>query len=70
MKKKYSLTFPQQNIWLVNSLYNNSKVNLITGIININKGTVGIIKQTIATASELINTEKFALYFRNKSENG
>lgn len=38
MEKKYSLTFPQQNIWLVNSLYNNSKVNLITGIININKG--------------------------------
>lgn len=38
MEKKYSLTFPQQNIWLVNRLYNNSKVNLITGIININKG--------------------------------
>lgn len=37
MENKYNLTFPQQNIWLVNSLYNNSKANLITGIININK---------------------------------
>lgn len=37
MENKYDLTFPQQNIWLVNSLYNNSKANLITGIININK---------------------------------
>lgn len=38
MNERYSLTFPQQNIWLENRLYGNSNVNLITGIININKG--------------------------------
>ena len=38
MNEKYNLTFPQQNIWLENKIYGNSKVNLITGIININKG--------------------------------
>ena len=38
MNERYSLTFPQQNIWLEDRLYGNSKVNLITGIININKG--------------------------------
>ena len=38
MNEKYNLTFPQQNIWLEDRLYGNSKVNLITGIININKG--------------------------------
>ena len=37
MNERYSLTFPQQNIWLENRLYGNSNVNLITGIININK---------------------------------
>ena len=37
MNEKYNLTFPQQNIWVENILYGNSKVNLITGIININK---------------------------------
>lgn len=38
MEKRYDLTFPQENIWLVNKLFNSSKTNLITGIININKG--------------------------------
>ena len=38
MNEGYSLTFPQQNIWLEDRLYGNSKVNLSTGIININKG--------------------------------
>lgn len=37
MDNKYSLTFPQHNIWLVNSMYNSSKFNFIVGVININK---------------------------------
>lgn len=36
MENKYSLTFPQHNIWLVNSMYNSSKFNFIVGSININ----------------------------------
>ena len=38
MENKYELTFPQKNILLVDEVYKDSKVNLITGIININKG--------------------------------
>lgn len=48
MRNKYSLTFPQQNIWLVNNLYNSSRTNLITGIININKNfNVDFCKETV-----------------------
>src|SRR5574344_619568 len=35
--EKYDLTFSQQNIWLLEKMYNNSNVNSITGIIEIKK---------------------------------
>lgn len=48
MEGRYNLTFPQKNIWLENKLYNSSSVNLITGIININKGfNIGYCKEAI-----------------------
>lgn len=35
--KMYDLTFPQRNIFLVDKVYKDTSINMITGIININK---------------------------------
>ncbi len=37
MDNKYSLTFPQKNIWLVEKFFGKSPINTIVGILNINK---------------------------------
>lgn len=34
---KYGLTYPQKNIWLVDKFYGNTAINVIAGIIEINK---------------------------------
>ena len=66
MEKRYDLTFPQENIWLVNKLYNSSKTNLITGIININKGFNEI---NCAKAVNLVIKNNDALRIKIKVEN-
>lgn len=66
MEKRYDLTFPQENIWLVNKLYNSSKTNLITGIININKGFKEI---NCAKAVNLVIKNNDALRIKIKVEN-
>ena len=37
MENKYSLTFPQKNIWLVEKFFGKSPINTIVGIFNVNK---------------------------------
>jgi len=37
MENKYSLTFPQKNIWLVEEFFGKSSINTIVGILNINR---------------------------------
>lgn len=37
MENKYSLTFPQKNIWLVETFYDNKRMNIISGSLKINK---------------------------------
>ena len=37
MENKYSLTFPQKNIWLIEKFFGKSPINTIVGIFNINK---------------------------------
>ena len=37
MENKYSLTFPQKNIWLVEEFFGKSPINTIVGIFNVNK---------------------------------
>ena len=66
MEKRYDLTFPQENIWLVNKLFNSSKTNLITGIININKGFNEI---NCAKAVNLVIKNNDALRIKIKVEN-
>ena len=36
--EKYNLTFPEENIWLVENFYNLQKINIISGSLIINKG--------------------------------
>ncbi|MDO4283630.1 MAG: amino acid adenylation domain-containing protein [Clostridia bacterium] len=36
-KKSYKLTFPQNNIWLIDRIYQDTAINMITGIINLEK---------------------------------
>ena len=35
--KKYELTFPQKNIWMVENFYDNQKINIISGSFCINE---------------------------------
>lgn len=37
MENKYSLTFPQKNIWLVEKFFGKSPINTIVGIFNVNR---------------------------------
>ena len=37
MENKYSLTFPQKNIWLVEEFFGKSPINTIVGIFRINR---------------------------------
>ena len=56
-----------------NTSDNGIKIQLANGkdgILNISKGTTGIIKQAIVSAQTLVDSDKFALYFRNSSISG
>ena len=48
MENKYSLTFPQKNIWLVENFYDNKKINIISGSLYINSDfNVHLAEKTI-----------------------
>ena len=62
MANKYSLTFPQKNIWLVENFYESKKINSISGSLKIYKDfDVNIAKQTINKFVELNDAMRIKL---------
>ena len=62
-KEMYELTSPQNNIWLIDRVYENSSINLITGITNIEKDfSVKICKEEIEEYIKNIAKEKIDIF--------
>ncbi len=46
MDNKYSLTYPQKNIWMVEEFFGKSPINTIVGLFYVNSGFEGKMRKS------------------------
>ena len=66
MLKKYKLTIPQNNIWLVENFYNDKTINVISGTFTIKTGFIfEVAQKTVNKFFELNDATRLKFIVEN-----